>query len=216
MLVMSGCGTQKKETSHSTEQKKYTEIAENIKKFEIGGITDELIQELETQYSELPPEIEFNKTANLLVALGNGTFNYSEGTWTPYTNGVYSFDVEVFNLDTMYTNFLRGVSALDKKELDFQNIQEDTSEVNWEEGTGKRTVSFEWNGKNYTLEAKVEDDWFDLNVANELNKIIIENCKDKQLFFTNDGYQECIIFYRNKEWANSFQKETGLTLSQFN
>lgn len=212
ILIMSGCGTQKMEISRITEQpQKYDEIAELLKKFEISGITNELIQELETRYAELPPEIECNKTTVLLMALGEGTFDFSEGTWTPCTNGVYSFDVEIFNLDTMYTNFLRGVSALDKEELNFQNIQEDTSEVNWEDGTGKRTVSFEWNGKSYTLEAKVQDDWFDLNIASELNKIIIENGKDKQLFFTSDGLQECIVFYRDKEWANSFQKETGLT-----
>lgn len=91
-------------------------------------------------YAELPPEIECNKTTVLLMALGEGTFDFSEGTWTPCT-----------------------------------------SEVNWEDGTGKRTVSFEWNGKSYALEAKVQDDWFDLNIASELNKIIIENGKDKQL-----------------------------------
>lgn len=216
-LMMSGCSTQEKETLQmSKQQKTYAEIAETIKNFEINGITTELIQKLETQYSQLPPEIEFNKTAHLLASLGNGTFNYSEGTWTPSTNGVYSFDVEIFNVDTMYTNFLMGVSALNKEELNFQNIKEDTSDVNWENGTGKRTVSFDWNEKNYILHAKVENDWFDLNVANELNKIIIENNNDKQLFFTSDNYQECIVFYRSKEWASHFQKETGLILSEFN
>lgn len=59
------------------------------------------------------------------------------------------------------------------------------------------------------------NDWFDLNVAKALNKIIIENSNDKRLFYTDDGYQECIIFYRDKDWASSFQKETGLVLSEF-
>ncbi len=103
-------------------------------------------------------------------------------TWTPYANGVYTFDVEFFNVEKMYTDFLTGVSSLDQEELDFKNIQEDTSQVNWEEGTGKRTVCFEWNDRQFTLEAEVYDDWFDVSVANELNKIIKEYGNEKQLF----------------------------------
>ena len=226
ILALGGCGSQKEnldidehsqnDTEIVEQFQSYAEIAEKLKKFEITGITDELIKKLETDYAELPPEVEFNKTAHLLGTLGNGIFDYSKATWTPTENGVYSFDVEIYNVDTMYTNFLIGVSSLNKEELNFQNISEDTSEVNWEKGTGKRTVSFEWKGKRYSLEAEVQGDWFDLNVANELNKIIMENTTDKQLFFANDGFQECIVFYRNKDWANSFEKETGLSLSEFN
>lgn len=220
ILALGGCGSQKEnldidehsqnDTEIVEQFQSYAEIAEKLKKFEITGITDELIKKLETDYAELRPEVEFNKTAHLLGILGNGIFDYSKATWTPTENGVYSFDVEIYNVDTMYTNSLIGVSSLNKEELNFQNISEDTSEVNWEKGTGKRTVSFEWKGKRYSLEAEVQGDWFDLNVANELNKIIMENTTDKQLFFANDGFQECIVFYRNKDWANSFEKETGV------
>lgn len=52
----------------------------------------------------------------------------------------------------------------------FKNITEDTSGVDWDNGTGKRTVSFEWNG--------------------------------------------CTVFYRDSEWADAFQKETGMVLSE--
>lgn len=34
--------------------------------------------------------------------------------------------------------------------------------------------------------------------------------------FTSDGYQEGIVFYRDKEWAEGFQLETGLELVEFN
>lgn len=96
----------------------------------------------------------------------------------------------------------------------FKNITEDTSGVDWDNGTGKRTVSFEWNGCTYTLEATFEHDWFDFNVAAGLNRIIIENGNGKRLYFTGDGYQECIVFYRDSEWADAFQKETGMVLSE--
>ncbi len=68
--------------------------------------------------------------------------------------------------------------------------------------------------KTYCLEAAVENDWFDMNVAFALNEIIIENGNGKRLFFTSDGYQECIVFYRDAEWAKSFERETGLVLSE--
>lgn len=213
VLIISGCGKQDDRTDIEEQPQSYAEIAEKLKDFEITGITDELIQNLESDYAQLPSDIEFDKTANLLTAVGAGTFDAATGTWTPTINGVYCFDIEIYNLATMYTDFLLGVSSLDKEELNFQNITEDTSQVNWEEGTGKRTVSFTWNGKSYSLEAEMHNDWFDAGVANELGKIIKENSKDKQLFFADDGYQECIIFYRDKDWADNFQKETGLALS---
>ena len=56
------------------------------------------------------------------------------------------------------------------------------------------------------------DDWFDVNVANELNKIIKGYGNEKQLFFTSDGYQEGIVFYRDKEWAEGFQLKPGWSL----
>ncbi len=116
--------------------------------------------------------------------------------------------MEVFNEEKMYTDFLTGISALDKEELAFRNIQGDISQVNWEEESGKRTVTFEWKNKEFTLEAEVEHDWFDLNVANQLNEMIKEHGNGKQLFFTDDGYQECIVFYCSKEWADQFQKKS--------
>lgn len=39
---------------------------------------------------------------------------------------------------------------------------------------------------------------------------------EKQLFFASDGYQEGIVFYRDKKWADAFQMETGLELVEYN
>ena len=106
------------------------------------------------------------------------------------------------------------LTVLGDGEYDFENMTWTPDENG--EGTGKRTVTFEWKNKQFTLEAAVEDDWFDLNVANELNEIIKKYGNGKQLYFTGDGYQECIVFYRDPEWAKSFQTETGLELVEVN
>lgn len=216
LLPLNGCSLKDTLSGGETMQKTYKELGEIFEKYEINGITDQMIDDLEQDYKAMPPEVELNKAAMLLTVLGQGDYDYENMTWTPYANGVYTFDVEFFNVEKMYTDFLTGVSSLDQEELDFKNIQEDTSQVNWEEGTGKRTVRFEWNDRQFTLEAEVYDDWFDVSVANELNKIIKEYGNEKQLFFTSDGYQEGIVFYRDKEWAEGFQLETGLELVEFN
>ena len=216
LLPLNGDSLKNNLSGGQTMQKTYKELAEIFEKYEIQGTTDQMIDDLEQDYKAMPSEVELNKAATLLTVLGQGDYDYENMTWTPYTNGVYTFDVEFFNVEKMYTDFLTGVSSLNKEELDFKNIQEDTSQVNWEEGTGKRTVSFEWNNRQFTLEAEVYDDWFDVSVANELNKIIKEYGNEKQLFFTSDGYQEGIVFYRDKEWTDGFQLETGLDLVEFN
>ena len=38
-------------------------------------------------------------------------------TWTPDANGVYTFDVEFFNVEKMYTDFLIGFRHWMKKNL---------------------------------------------------------------------------------------------------
>lgn len=197
-------------------QKSFTEIRGILEKYGISGITDEMIERYEENMKLMPEVFEFNnKTAMLLTEAGTGVTNYDTWEWTPAENGVYCFDVEVFNPETMYTNFLLGVSAIGEGELDFKNITEDTGGVDWENGTGKRTVSFEWNGCTYTLEAECNHDWFDSAVASGLSRIIMENGNGKRLYFASDGYQECIVFYHDAEWAEAFQKETGLSLSEY-
>ena len=195
-------------------QKSYAKIAEDLNQLGIGGMTEQTINQLEKQSEQLPSEVLINKTAALLTIVGRGDINWATEEWTPSKNGVYSFgsEVEAFRIDTMYSHFLLGISALGGEELAFENIKEDTNAVNWAEGTGKRSVSFDWNGNTYTLEAEVTDDWFDFNVVNALNEIIIKNKTGKRLYFTSDDYQEIIVFYRDEDWAKEFRNKTDLPL----
>ena len=190
----------------------YLAAAEILKKFGIGGITDKLIKEHEKYDTE---DFPFNRAAMLLVDVGSGITNHETQEWIPSENGVYTFDMEVFDLKIIYTNFLRGVSALNKGKLNFQNIKEDTSEVDWDSGTGRRKVSFEWNEETYILSPKENHDWFDVKIADELSKIIMEHSdRRKRLYFSSDEEQGLIVFYRDADWAREFQKETGLELSE--
>lgn len=201
-------------------QKSFAEIAEILKELGIEGLTDEIVKEMDDNYASLPEEIlmdmmeveEPNKTASLLSAIGRGEYDYETWDWTPGSHSVYAFDVEVMNVSQMYTFFLRGVSAIGDGELDFTNIIEDTSGVDWEAGTGKRRITFDWKGSTYTMEAEDDYDWFDFQVAEQLNEIIAAKGGSKKLYFASDGYQECIVFYCDKDWAKKFEIKTVLEL----
>ena len=118
LMSLNGDSLKNNLSGGQTMQKTYKELAEVFKKYEIQGTTDQMIDDLEQDYKAMPPEVELNKAATLLTVLGQGDYDYENLTWTPYANGVYTFDVEFFNVEKMYTDFLTGVSSLDKEELD--------------------------------------------------------------------------------------------------
>lgn len=207
-----GCGFESGAPAGAKTPETFAEFAEVFNRYGIQGASPQLTETLEESFRTLPPEVLLSKGAALLTALGEGGYDADAMAWAPSQNGVYAFDMEVSDVGGMYARFLAGVSALAPDELAFENIREDTSKVDWENGTGKRTVTFEWQGEEFTLEAEMQSDWFDLRAANQLNKIIRRHTSGKQLFFTGDGYQECIVFYRDKEWADAFEAETGLEL----
>lgn len=201
-----------------TANTSYTEIAGVLEGLGITGCSDELISELEAIEAEYADYYSAARTSsdrvlNLLCWIGMGEYDDQTWEWTPCDGGVYWFDAEVFRLDTMYTDFLRGVAAASCGELVFTDIQEDTSQVNWEQGTGKQSVSFCWNGERYTLEADVMNDWFDLEVIADLQEILNTRDDGKQLYFAFDGGQGFLVFYRDRPWAADFQAVTGIHLT---
>jgi hypothetical protein len=112
----------------------------------------------------------------------------------------------------MYTNFLEGVSSLDR-ELNFENIKEYTQHKDHMNNARIRTITFDWKDKNYILQGNVYSDWFDFQVAEDLNDIIKNSNTGRQLYFTPDGGQGVLVFYRDAQWAMEFQRKTGIELS---
>ena len=189
----------------------YAEAAEALRELGIGGLSDDCIGELEETEKQNASISGSDRALMLLYMVGCGTYDPETWAWTPGENGVYCFDMEVFAVDTMYTDFLRGISAIGCGELEFTDIREDTGAVDWETGTGERTVSFCWNGETYTLRAKSMDDWFDPQAAKQLSSIIRKSGSEKRLYFTNSG-QICYAFYGDPDWAKAFSKTTGIPL----
>ena len=189
------------------EVKTYHEAAEVLEKLGIDAPDEELLTELE-EYGASEWTV-----MDLLYFAGAGEYDDETWKWTPAQSGVYSFDVEVFELSMMYTNFLHGVAAASGGELEFSDITEDDAMVDWEAGTGIKTVTFTFEGKTYTLRPDVMNDWFDIGFANEIAHIVGTGEDGKRLYFLYDGYQMVSIFYRDADWAREFTRKTGFALS---
>lgn len=125
---------------------------------------------------------------------------------------IYAFDAEVLDVDSMYRGFLEGIESISSGELSFDNIVEDLSGVDWENGEGMRTITFDLNGKNHVYTAKAQQDWFDMDMLNALCDAVGTSESGKQLHFVLDGGQGCILFYQTQEWAQQFTKATGCPL----
>ena len=193
----------------------YQDIAAELEELGITGIDESLIDELEAYDQEYNYVYSYdfgNKALDMLSWAGMGEYDPNTWEWTPSNAGVYWFDMEVMNLDTMYTDFLTGVRALNPQELNFSNMKEDLSWVDVEAGTGTQKVSFDWNGASYTLEATVMYDWFDMNVAAELAELVKEQNTGSMLYFAYDGGQGILVFYGTPQWCNDFERVTGIDL----
>ena len=191
----------------------YQQIASELEPLGIH-IGEETIKELEEFYDSYDYGAYgpgYSKVMVLLCFAGLGSIDEETWEWTPSESRVYWFDMEVWRLDTMYSDFLRGVSALNPEELDFTNIQEDLSKVDLEDGSGTQSASFDWNGQTYQLNAKVNYDWFDPQAAEDLNRII-QTQTGKSLYFAFDGGQGFLVFYGTSEWAREFKALTGIPL----
>lgn len=126
----------------------------------------------------------------------------------------FTFDVECMDPGCMYTIFLNSLSEIAGEDLVITDIEEDTSKVDYESGSGIQTVSFNCNGKPYQYDATSYYDWFDVGMLTFMNDVISEQNNGKHLYVTSDGYQECIVFYQTKDWAARFKKTMGIALDQ--
>jgi len=120
--------------------------------------------------------------------------------------------MEAWEVSMMYTDFLTGVAAMSGGELEFTDIVEEDSNVNWEEGTGTKTVSFTFRGERYSLEAEMFYDWFDTGFLDEFARIVNGSGEEKKLWYLTD-YQLVNVFYQDDDWARQFRKQTGYSLA---
>ena len=210
--------TQQADSFHSSRVE--IMIHENITKLKELGIDATSVEEKITEsLTSMPTEILESMAPEqingmILTYISALLYDDDAAVQPSEPRQFFTFDVECMDLEHMYTNFLNSVSEIAGDDLMITDIEEDTSKVDYESGTGVQTVTFNCNGISYQYDAIVYNDWFDVKMLTFMSKVISEQNTGKNLYVTSDGYQECIVFYQTKDWVKRFNKSLGLHLEQ--
>lgn len=195
----------------------YQEMAQELAPLGIT-ISDQTISELEeydrgyendygTEYYNGEPSTR--KIQDLLYWEGAGVYDEETDQWTPSTSGIYWFDMEVWNVDSMYTDFFTGLCAMNE-ELDFSNVQEDYSKLDPDNGTGTVTVRFDYHNQRHALEASYLNDWFDVSFLYDVGKLLRQDSNAKDLYYADDG-QGILLYYGEKNQVKQLERITGIS-----
>lgn len=178
-------------------------------------VSAEVRASLEQLMRENPDFRSYIENYPYIILLSNmGYPQYDYDTWEviAYPKDVYCFDVEAFALEGSYTELLEVMEYLSDGEvrMELEYFKEDA--VDWEKGTGTLKMAFRCNGHPYTVDLAVMSDWMDTNILVKLNEVLEqENCAARLYVCMDDG-QGLILFYRDAEWAENFERLTGLAL----
>ena len=190
-------------------EKTYQELAALLEDFGITGISKELLESLEEQWNEFPPEAldSMNKLALLLSEVSMGRYDFKTGTWTPTSNIVYSFDMEALDSGNMYDILFQGIASIAGEQLQIREVRQDDGE-----GYYDRKVYFTVDGAEHCFQAEFGGDWYDTKILDKLNQILEEQNTSYRLWFMTDGYQQVIVFFCEEAWAREFMEKTGCAL----
>lgn len=189
------------------------ESLEKLQKLGIDAMAAE--KEIANRFLFMPDEVlEAREPEHILgmilSSIGAGFYHGTEQA----SSEIYVFDMEVEDIVRMYTIFLENVSLIAGDGLKITDIEEEVSEETLEAGTGIQTVRFRCNGTAYEYKARFHHDWFDVGMLAFMNRVIGEQNTGSHLYVTSDGYQDCIVLYRTKEWAEQFGQLFGMELDQ--
>lgn len=153
-----------------------------------------------------------DKLVHLLFCMGEGIRDYDTGIYTPTETGVFFTYYWSDDPDAMYTDLLNGISAMSRGQLTFDSISEDHSRADWANYSGSVVTDFTLNGEQKQIEAVFYQQWYDEQILNTLNGMILEST-GKQLWFSDFEDTGCFIFLGDSAWAERFADRTGLILS---
>ena len=147
-----------------------------------------------------------------LAELGLGDYDFESGEWTPTSNQVYAFDAEFFDIEHMYTLFLKGILSI-VPDIEITDVKEDLSGMTWEMTTteetgemtnGTRGISFLCNGHSYAIELTSYGDWINPEIIDFMNDVLEkENCP-KRLHLLPAMDQIAVAVYCTEEQSAAF------------
>lgn len=178
-------------------------------------------QQIESTYATMPEDLRqklgytpdsFSDMADVLVMLGYGDYDPETWAYIPYTDDVYAFDAEMFDVQQSYTELVEAVERMSRGEVSVENVQVHLTEELFDAGSGSLPVDFQLNGRNYSYTAAFVYDWMDVEIIDFVNGILEEQGVAKRIWSMYDLGQGLILFYRDAAWAERFMDETGCEL----
>ncbi|TRW23833.1 hypothetical protein FMM05_11765 [Flavobacterium zepuense] len=148
-------------------------------------------------------EYENNPYNLLYLVLGSFT---EDDSYAPITNNCWHFDAECINDHGDYATIIENIGRISNGELNFKNVKDyvDIEEM-------QAWVSFVLNDDAYKWNFKVDDDWVDGAVFENLQNLT-EKYQTKGRF-TNYGLgQDCIIGYLTNSQFAEFKQRTNLDI----
>lgn len=139
---------------------------------------------------------------DLLVFMGCGDYSQETGEWMPASDRVYAFDAEVYDVEHMYAQFLRGMQAI-IPDIAITDVREDLSGMTEEMSfsgfigvDGTRSVDFRVNGHSYSVTLESRGDWFNEDmIAFFMDVLEKEQYPGRLHQITGDMDQMVILLY---------------------
>lgn len=219
LLNLPGYSVMDKLTGRLDNSMSYAQMADALSEVDIH-ISEQVIQEMveydneylttysEDYYANAPRR---QKVEDLLYCEGIGSYNKETGQWTPSTSGIYCQEMEVWNADSIYSDFLTGVSHMDN-DLVFTDIREDMRDVDIDAGRGTVAVTFTFQNETHTIKADYFYDWFDTYAIAQLGKIIKSN--DQQLYVCSLDDYAAVLYYGTHRQVRTLEKLSGLNFKK--
>ena len=173
------------------------------------------LQELQQQPQKVSEEYsqDFESAPNAYTELLSyiGWVHYDLATWTiePRSKQVFALDYEFYDVSRMYDDFLQCVQAISGGEYCITEVKNDTSGVDWQNGTGTWMLSFLYNGHPHSCELTFQGDFLDPSIADFLNEVFEQEGNPKRLLNCGE-----IWLYNTPEWAKVFAEKTLVPLQE--
>lgn len=188
---------------------------EVLKSLGIDGLEEGTVEEYKKWMEQDPWSRAFMEGYpyySLLSGIGSGEYDEETYEKTGWSGTVYWFDFEGWDISEDYIDIMKGVQAIGGDDFILSDMEEDTSGVDWENGTGTIDVTFTLDGRPLRFCAEMENDWIDSSFLQFLGRSLMEGGKEKRLYYMGDNGQGAILFYNTPEWAAMFQEKTGIEL----
>lgn len=140
---------------------------------------------------------------NLLLSVFGSEYEKEDEEWEANSNNIYHFDTECVEDNGAYITVLNNLKRISNGSFDIETVN-DSVDIE----ARKANVSFFYRGKEHKWNLKVDDDWFDVNLIEKINKLMKINGESKQ-FYRYSPDQTIILICVDLETKEKIEQLTG-------